>query len=68
MIPINKINITTSAPLLKYYYWVKSCYTRPFATVQNPFLKSKSSDYFFFKKNGVEVHIAFHFQVHTTII
>jgi hypothetical protein len=50
MIPINKINIATSAPLLKYYYWVKSCYTGPFATTQNPFLNSKSSDLIFFLK------------------
>jgi hypothetical protein len=35
---------------------------------ENPFLQSKSSDFSKKHLNGVEVHIFFHFQVHTTII
>jgi len=49
-------------------FWVKACYTTPFTTTQNPFLESKSNDSFLKHLNGVEVHIFFHFQVHTTII
>jgi len=47
---------------------VKTCYIGPFATTQSPFLESKSSDLKKKHLNGVEVHIFFHFQVHTTII
>jgi hypothetical protein len=47
---------------------IKAHYFKPKLVAQSPFLESKSSD---FKKkhlNGVEIHIFFHFQVHTTII
>jgi len=47
---------------------VKAHYTKLKLVAQSPFLESKFSDFSKKHLNGVEVHIFFHFQVHTTII
>jgi hypothetical protein len=48
--------------------WVNAHYTHPKRVDESSFLKSKSSVFQKNHLNDVEVHIFFHFQVHTTII
>jgi hypothetical protein len=55
------------------FFWklkskVNAHYTHPKMVDESSFLQSKSSGFKKIKLNDVEVHIFFHFQVHTTII
>jgi hypothetical protein len=47
---------------------VNAHYTHPKRADENPFLQSKSNDFSKKHLNDVEVHIFFHFKIHTIII